>query len=316
MDEAPRLLVVILLIVGLGVFGLFASQRTGADIQPLVEVEDQPLAEGKINITQVRLDTIGWVAIHRDIGGAPGEMIGFTAIPAGESVNIPVSLNVEQMTPALHAILHRDTTDASATEKPNNANRVIVGGQLVADTFQVLPTAHVAFSVAETSPTPTTLAAVTMSGATVAAITARDQPLMDGTVRVEQVVIDRKGWVTIYSDNNGQPGMMLGAQPVVPGETRDTTIAIDTSKTTSMLYAVLYADLGTQGAIEIPGADQPVIVSGQVVAAPFKLTGSVTQILPASGQGLLSWLLSIIALATLAAASIVAAILTSRAARV
>jgi len=100
-----------------------------------------------------------------------------------------------------------------------------------------------------------------------------DQAIENGTVTVDRVVSDGPGWIVIHADNNGAPGIVIGHSAVVDGENLDVVVEIDTAAATETLYAMLHADLGTEGTYEFPGADVPVQVDGQVVTPAFTVTG-------------------------------------------
>ena len=109
--------------------------------------------------------------------------------------------------------------------------------------------------------------------ATTPVVEVSDQAIEDGTVTVDRVVSDGPGWIVIHADNNGAPGAVLGHSAVADGENSDVMVEIDTENATETLYAMLHADLGTEGTYEFPGADEPVQVDGQVLTPAFTVTG-------------------------------------------
>jgi hypothetical protein len=171
----------------------------------------------------------------------------------------------------------------------------MASGALVMDTFQVI---GIAPEPVVPSP-PIGGVDPTLPPTAFQSITVFDQPVLNDTVTVHQVVAQQQSWVTIHADQNGQPGMILGAEPAGPGETTNIVIPINVDDITVRLHAVLYADLGTQGAFEIPGADTPVFVDGQLVADTFFITGELPIMLPPGGGEISLLTPGVLALGTL-----------------
>ena len=109
------------------------------------------------------------------------------------------------------------------------------------------------------------------------AVEVSDQAIENGTVTVDRVVSDGPGWIVIHADNNGAPGAVVGWSAVTDGENIDVAVEIDMDTATATLYAMLHADLGTVGTYEFPGADEPVMVGGQVLTPAFTVTGLAAQ---------------------------------------
>jgi hypothetical protein len=288
--EGPRISALVLLILTLGLFGLFYTRRTELGDMPMIRVNDQPIVDGTVTVAQVRSPGVGWIVIYRSGNATVGEIIGFTPVPTGNSSNVIVPVNVSQATPTLFAILHRDLGTALLFEYPGPDEPVFVNGMVVMDAFQVTAISDGAIEVppigADPPPPfvqPTPLPPGTFPPIAIPSVTVFDQPLINETVTVQRVATLQQSWVTIHADENGQPGMILGAEPVPPGERLDIVIPINVDDMTVRLHAVLYADLGVQGAFEIPGADTPIFVDGQLVTDSFFITGGVPIILPPGG---------------------------------
>jgi cytoskeletal protein RodZ len=103
-----------------------------------------------------------------------------------------------------------------------------------------------------------TSATPTVGPALINDISVHDQSVKSGTVLIDLVDSLKPGWVAIFTDNNGQPGTVLGYTAVPAGTSSDIAVKIDASKATSKMLAVLLEDAGTIGTFEYPGADQPV----------------------------------------------------------
>jgi uncharacterized surface protein with fasciclin (FAS1) repeats len=93
------LIAILVLTVAPAVFGAFS---------PEVFVIDQPTIDNTVNVTRATVSEPGWVVIHADEDGAPGPVIGYSALPAGINANIKVSLDAAGITGVLYAMLHDD----------------------------------------------------------------------------------------------------------------------------------------------------------------------------------------------------------------
>lgn len=120
---------------------------------------------------------------------------------------------------------------------------------------------------------------------TTPSVTVNDQPIVNGTVTIAQVVSDGPGWLVVHAQKDGKPGPVLGHSAVSDGENTNVVVEIDVSGATETLYAMLHADAGIVGTYEFPGADAPVKVGGKIVTPPFKVTGGLPALLPETGGG-------------------------------
>ena len=97
-----------------------------------------------------------------------------------------------------------------------------------------------------------------------------DQEPFHGTVVIQEAVSPSRGWVVLQDVINGQPGRVLGYAPVGAGLNRWVRVRLD-AEPQSSLYAALYLDSGTAGALDIPGPDSPVTVDGAPLIARFRI---------------------------------------------
>ena len=106
------------------------------------------------------------------------------------------------------------------------------------------------------------------------AVTVSDQTLgADGTVTIDNVTADVKGWMVIHADDGGAPGPVIGHAAVSAGENSDVMVEVDASQVTETLYAMLHVDAGTEGEYEFPGDDGPARdAEGNVVTPPFMVS--------------------------------------------
>jgi plastocyanin len=229
-------------------------QPTAAPMQemvtPSVSVMDQEIDTGTVTVPEVVSDGAGWLVIHADQDGAPGQVIDHTAVSDGANENVTVEIDPQLATPTLYAMLHTDSGEMGTHEFPGGDPPVQVNGEIVVKPFMVtgLP---VTPSVAVT-----------------------DQEVKDGTVTVPEVVSDGQGWIVIHREDEGKPGAVIGHTAVSDGANENVTVEIDVAQATQTLFAMLHTDTGEVGSYEFPGGDPPVMVHDQIVVEPFEVTGA------------------------------------------
>jgi glucose/arabinose dehydrogenase/plastocyanin len=103
-------------------------------------------------------------------------------------------------------------------------------------------------------------------------VVVTDQPIVNDTVTVDEVVSDGPGWIVIHADANTTPGPVIGHSPVEDGVNENVTVEIETENATEILHAMLHVDAGEIGVYEFPGPDVPAEVDGEIVNVPFNVT--------------------------------------------
>jgi hypothetical protein len=73
-----------------------------------IQAYDQLIANNQISVTTVTTPQAGWLAIHADSSGTPGEVLGYTAVNAGTTSNLSIALS-GAATPVVWPVLHADT---------------------------------------------------------------------------------------------------------------------------------------------------------------------------------------------------------------
>jgi hypothetical protein len=221
-----------------------------ADV-PAITTPRQPLEDGTIVIQQVYSDGPGWIVIHADADGQPGPVIGYTEVPDGISNEVIVQVAPEDLTETLYAMLHVDAGEEGIFEFPDGPDTPMeINGEVVTETFQ----GKAPDEPAETVPM----------------LTTPRQPLEDGTITIDKVVMDQPGWVVIHADADGQPGPVIGYIEVPEGVSTEVVIQVDPEGITTLLHAMLHVDAGEEGVFEFPdGDDVPVKVDGEIVTETF-----------------------------------------------
>ncbi|HSM56705.1 MAG TPA: SH3 domain-containing protein [Candidatus Sulfomarinibacteraceae bacterium] len=101
-----------------------------------VTVENQELGDdAMVTVPRVDSEVDGWLVIHAEADGAPGPVIGYTAVSAGANENVSVEVDLEGVTPTLYAMLHQDTGEMGVYEFPDADPPVRVDDQVVVRPF-------------------------------------------------------------------------------------------------------------------------------------------------------------------------------------
>jgi hypothetical protein len=101
-------------------------------------------------------------------------------------------------------------------------------------------------------------------------VKVENQTIDDARVVIAEVDSAGPGWLVIHADLNGKPGAVIGYAAVREGRNENVTVAIDVSRATPVLYAMLHDDKGKIGVYEFPGADVPTMSGGMMVSPAFK----------------------------------------------
>lgn len=131
--------------------------------------------------------------------------------------------------------------------------------------YLISPTGEVITNTAKVAQTPGSRLSVT------------DQAMTAGTVTVMGVVSDGPGWIVLYADENGAPGVLWGQAAVPSGISTGVTVMVSPENATETIHAMLYHDAGIVGAFEVPDPDEPVLVNGEQVHETFRLEDNVSR---------------------------------------
>jgi uncharacterized surface protein with fasciclin (FAS1) repeats len=110
-----------------------------AQFMPDIFTVSQPIVDKTVIVTRVTSNGPGWVAIHTDVNGEPGPVIGYTAVTGGISANVAVSVSVDADAPPenLYAALYEDAGEEKVFEPAGPDLPVLVREQPVRKSFQV-----------------------------------------------------------------------------------------------------------------------------------------------------------------------------------
>ena len=138
---------------------LLAAPAVWAAFTPEVFAVDQPLVDNVVVVTRATSDGPGWLVVHADKDGAPGPVLGYTALPAGISANVKVEIDVAAATDILHAMLHTDAGQVGAYEFPDGPDVPVKrGNSIVMAPFQLTSRESSLVQVIQDTPELSTLA--------------------------------------------------------------------------------------------------------------------------------------------------------------
>ncbi len=212
---------------------------------PQVEVADQSVVEdGVVTLTSMEILEPTWVAIHTDIEGEIGPVIGSRLFEAGTYENETLTIDWRRATPRLHVVLHQDEATAGVFDYPDEDMPILMRGEPVVASFEA------------TYPPE---------------LLVYDQPIIDGTVTIERAISDGPGYVAIYNEAEGQPGFIIGTEALEDGLNERVTVTLLQSAITTQLFARLHQDTEPGDAFNFPGQDPPVLYNNRLPnAAGFR----------------------------------------------
>jgi predicted lipoprotein with Yx(FWY)xxD motif len=113
-----------------------AAAPAAAEVTPSVKVADQPIAGDAVTIAEVSSKGPGWIVVHADKNGAPGPVLGYTAVKDGANKDVVVKLAAEGRTETLYAMLHVDVGTVGTYEFPGADIPATVNGAVVTPAFK------------------------------------------------------------------------------------------------------------------------------------------------------------------------------------
>lgn len=189
-------------------------------------VADQLSLDGTVTVTNVTSPSAGFIAIHADVDGMPGPVVGIAPLQAGSLDSVQIPIDASGATPTLHAMLHVDdnTTGAFEFERVPGADMpIITDGQVITYPFRVT------------------------------AIRAYDQMIVNNAFVVASAVLEAGGWLVIHADDNGAPGPVLGQAPLRPGTNAGVFVPLAAEGQTPVVWPMLHVDDGQGGCVRVHG---------------------------------------------------------------
>lgn len=229
----------------------------------MIEASDQRLGE-TVAIASVMAPADAFVVVHlADEEGMPGERLGYTAVPAGESQNVVVELDEElEERTTLIAALHADQGTAGEFEFDMAAPVDSPDQPFFADGHEVAAVFDVGTFGVDVER---------------ASVEATDQIGVTDEIIVKKVVAPADAWIVVHKDAGGAPGERIGLKRIVKGTLSDVSVPLDTDKLTENVFIALHADEGTSEVFDfdmmdkLGSPDQPFFVDGEEVAVKIQV---------------------------------------------
>lgn len=213
---------------------------------PDVYVINQPVVAPEIVVERAFINAPGWIAVFSNFEGFTDRLLGVAPLEAGENTMITVPIEPSNTTDILHVLLHEDVGVEGQFDYP--ADDPPLRGEDDRPLFFSFETDTGNYVV------------------------TRDQTLgEEGTLEVPLVVTDLATWVTVWTDEEGQRGDIIGQTLVERGVQRDVAVEIDAEAATETLHVVLHQDAGELGEFEYPGPDEILLREREVISAPVVL---------------------------------------------
>jgi hypothetical protein len=100
-----------------------------------IEVYDQIPSMDTLKVQGVYSVGPGWIVIHADTNGTPGEVLGYAAVKDGLNTDVKVTIAMDKKTPKLIAMLHVDAGTVGVYEFPGADVPVKDGDKIVMKEF-------------------------------------------------------------------------------------------------------------------------------------------------------------------------------------
>lgn len=132
MNKKILLSVGVVFIIGGVIFLTFKN-----NIVPLIKVDNQSMTNGQIIVSEVNINTPGWLVIQTETNGVPGLVVGYTKISKGENKNVSVNIDTSKSTPKLFAMIHEDSGEKGKFDFPGNDMPLVYKDNMVSKLFVI-----------------------------------------------------------------------------------------------------------------------------------------------------------------------------------
>lgn len=229
---------------------------------------DQLVEGSAVIVGSVTLPADGFVVLHADSAGSPGEVVGVSELVGqGTVADVAVALFLPLEAEAvLHAALHIDMDqDGRFLFEPP-------------DGFVDLPAVSGAGAPVTASATVGLLAPLAP-----ASVAFADQRTNGEEAVVAEVTLPAPGFVALQADEDGLPGAILGVSGLLPeGTSRDVAIGLgEPAAGPQTVFAVAYVDRDGDGVAGITSADSLDEVAQAFDGGPARASAEVTVVLVA-----------------------------------
>ncbi len=134
-------------------------------------------------------------------------------------------------------------------------------------------------------PQPTTEQPVPAPVTAQASLTVSSQSLVGDEIVVDNLYLDKPGYLVIHKDADGKPGPVIGHSDLLSGEKNNSKVSIDASQAGTKVFAMLHYDDDNDGVYGFPDEDKPVTLEGNAIVKSIALTQQApTPSPPSSGE--------------------------------
>lgn len=215
---------------------------------PEIQISQSDVSQdGIIIFDSVLASEDGWVVINNYDNEEIGEFVGIVHVESGLTRDVMVPLRWREASHQLVARLLADNGENQLYE-PDIDMPIQVAQAEIQQPFEVrLPVDIIVF----------------------------DQPLVEGFITVEHVVSPDDGWLAVYQDDGGQPGLIIGYAAITAGINEQVPVDVIDSAITEPMYIVLHEDTNSGDDFDLPLNDPPFSVDNQALEpVQFGLTPS------------------------------------------
>lgn len=214
-----------------------------------VSVDAQVSTDGTVRVEFGVILTDGFVVLHRDDDGAPGDVVGQRRIDGYRIFDYPVNLTESYWervsgSTTLWVVLHRDTGDGEFTPGEDPPLTALTSDRLVADRIRL---------------------GKSRAGSTyIGAEGEQPQTVTGNHVTIRSVRLPDDGYVVVRTDDDGEPGRIVGTRQLGAGRHERVRIPINQSADEEgsagfRFWAIVHGSDGD--AIFEPAAD-PAVMAG------------------------------------------------------
>ncbi len=100
-------------------------------------------------------------------------------------------------------------------------------------------------------------------------LSVSSQSLIEDKVIIDYLYLDKPGYVVIHSDNDGQPGEVIGHSDLISGEANYIQILIDETKAGTKIFVMLHYDDNGDGIYGFPDEDKPALLEEGIIVKPI-----------------------------------------------
>ena len=109
MSKIGVISIAFVILVVIGAIFLFVPRETQEEqVVESVATNEQEIIDNKVLVSEVVSSGPGWIVIHADDEGKPGQILGYSPVGKGSNTNVVVDIDSYAATQRLFAMLHTD----------------------------------------------------------------------------------------------------------------------------------------------------------------------------------------------------------------